>query len=185
MEAPTPRGKATRERGELNAPKIALALLSSECGVCAGPHQPSDRLVADQDRRAWARELGPTWAALLERSGGDLPTTRGLLRRFLDAPRAAPAARGFERLLRSGRLRLRLGRQSRIIAEPMGTPSWVAAWGVATMLSSHPGRLRRCAHPACGCYFLDTSRSGRRKWCAMALCGNRVKAQRHYRRAER
>jgi predicted RNA-binding Zn ribbon-like protein len=42
--------------------------------------------------------------------------------------------------------------------------------------------VRRCAHPACILWFLDTSRSGARRWHDMATCGNRVKARRHYER---
>ncbi|KYG30771.1 CGNR zinc finger domain-containing protein [Alkalihalobacillus trypoxylicola] len=37
--------------------------------------------------------------------------------------------------------------------------------------------LRRCANPDCVLLFLDTS--GRRKWCSMKICGNRMKVSRH------
>jgi predicted RNA-binding Zn ribbon-like protein len=44
-------------------------------------------------------------------------------------------------------------------------------------------RLRMCANPACGLFFCDTSRTRRRRWCSMAICGNRHKvasfARRH------
>ena len=40
-------------------------------------------------------------------------------------------------------------------------------------------RLRICANEACRFVFFDTSRTGRRKWCDMATCGNRAKAARH------
>lgn len=43
-------------------------------------------------------------------------------------------------------------------------------------------RLRRCAAPACVLYFYDISRNGRRRWCRMALCGNRAKARAHLNR---
>ena len=43
----------------------------------------------------------------------------------------------------------------------------------------HPERLRICANDACRWAFADTSRTGRRKWCDMATCGNRAKAARH------
>lgn len=39
--------------------------------------------------------------------------------------------------------------------------------------------LRECG--ACTWLFLDLSRSKSRRWCSMATCGNRAKAQRHYR----
>ena len=42
-----------------------------------------------------------------------------------------------------------------------------------------PDRLRVCANDECRWVFHDTSRSGRRKWCDMASCGNRAKAARH------
>jgi predicted RNA-binding Zn ribbon-like protein len=45
------------------------------------------------------------------------------------------------------------------------------------------GRVRRCANPACVLLFLDVSKSGRRRWCDMAGCGNRAKAAAHYARA--
>ena len=44
-------------------------------------------------------------------------------------------------------------------------------------------RLRICANPACGLLFSDKSRTRRRRWCSMAICGNRHKvasfARRH------
>jgi predicted RNA-binding Zn ribbon-like protein len=41
-------------------------------------------------------------------------------------------------------------------------------------------RLRRCANDACLWLFLDDSKNATRRWCAMASCGNRAKARRHY-----
>ncbi|MFN8619219.1 MAG: CGNR zinc finger domain-containing protein [Chloroflexota bacterium] len=43
----------------------------------------------------------------------------------------------------------------------------------------HPERIRVCANEECRWVFQDTSRSGRRKWCDMARCGNRAKVARH------
>ncbi|RQR29401.1 hypothetical protein DIE22_26115 [Burkholderia sp. Bp9142] len=42
------------------------------------------------------------------------------------------------------------------------------------------GRLRMCAGPNCAWLFIDSSKTGRRKWCDMATCGNVAKARRHY-----
>ena len=36
-------------------------------------------------------------------------------------------------------------------------------------------RIRVCANPDCGLFFYDASRTKRRRWCAMAVCGNRHK----------
>lgn len=35
--------------------------------------------------------------------------------------------------------------------------------------------VRKCAGENCVLYFYDTSRTGRRRWCSMAACGNRSK----------
>lgn len=43
--------------------------------------------------------------------------------------------------------------------------------------------VRSCANPGCSLFFYDHSRTHRRRWCSMALCGNRRKvaafARRH------
>ena len=38
-------------------------------------------------------------------------------------------------------------------------------------------RIRQCEGDGCALLFLDLSRSGRRRWCSMAACGNRAKAR--------
>ncbi|MET9953081.1 CGNR zinc finger domain-containing protein [Streptomyces sp. NPDC006339] len=43
-------------------------------------------------------------------------------------------------------------------------------------------RVRRCAGPGCGWFFLDRSRNGARRWCSSSDCGNRDRARRHYAR---
>lgn len=45
--------------------------------------------------------------------------------------------------------------------------------------SGHDDRVRICANDTCRWIFYDESRSGRRRWCDMATCGNRAKARRH------
>jgi len=42
--------------------------------------------------------------------------------------------------------------------------------------------IRRCANPACRLFFYDDSRTHRRRWCSMALCGNRHKVAAFLRR---
>ena len=39
-------------------------------------------------------------------------------------------------------------------------------------------RLRVCANPACRFVFVDRSRNAVRRWCEMAVCGNRLKGRR-------
>lgn len=39
--------------------------------------------------------------------------------------------------------------------------------------------IRECAAQDCGYVYLDTSRSGNRRWCSMQRCGNRAKVRAH------
>ncbi len=45
-----------------------------------------------------------------------------------------------------------------------------------------PGRLRPCANDECRLFLIDHSRTNTARWCSMAICGNRMKARRHYQR---
>ena len=43
--------------------------------------------------------------------------------------------------------------------------------------------IKKCEGSACVLHFLDTTRGGRRRWCSMAVCGNRAKQAAHRDRA--
>ena len=60
---------------------------------------------------------------------------------------------------------------------------WPIVLAAADLLTS-PGRTQigECAGEGCGWLFLDTSRTGRRRWCTMRGCGNRAKVRRFYAR---
>jgi predicted RNA-binding Zn ribbon-like protein len=45
-----------------------------------------------------------------------------------------------------------------------------------------PGRIRQCDAEGCAILFLDTSRSGDRRWCSMSGCGNKAKVAEFRRR---
>lgn len=70
---------------------------------------------------------------------------------------------------------------------PFGDPSTPIAFEAALAVSAlsllapeRLARIRICGN--CGWLFLDASRNASRIWCDMAVCGNRQKAKRHYRR---
>jgi predicted RNA-binding Zn ribbon-like protein len=50
---------------------------------------------------------------------------------------------------------------------------------VTELTSGSPERIKICDNDRCRWVFYDTSRTGRRRWCDMATCGNRAKAARH------
>ncbi len=51
----------------------------------------------------------------------------------------------------------------------------VARSGAEIIAEGAHARLRLCANPQCGLFFYDMSRTHRRRWCSMAVCGNRSK----------
>ena len=59
----------------------------------------------------------------------------------------------------------------------------IARSGAEILAEGAKARLRVCANPACGLFFCDKSKTQRRRWCSMAICGNRHKvasfARRH------
>ena len=56
----------------------------------------------------------------------------------------------------------------------------VLAWDALARHS--PGRLRACANDECRLFLIDHSKANAGRWCSMAVCGNRMKARRHYQR---
>jgi predicted RNA-binding Zn ribbon-like protein len=54
---------------------------------------------------------------------------------------------------------------------------------VDSLVRGELSRLRGCADRRCPRVFYDTTRSRTRRWCDMATCGNRAKAQRSRKRA--
>jgi predicted RNA-binding Zn ribbon-like protein len=56
----------------------------------------------------------------------------------------------------------------------------VLAWDA--LATQSPGRLRPCANSECRLFLIDHSKANAARWCSMAVCGNRMKARRHYQR---
>ncbi|MFJ4847671.1 CGNR zinc finger domain-containing protein [Streptomyces sp. NPDC088733] len=96
---------------------------------------------------------------------------------------------GLNAVLAHGRVRRLIGPDGRP-AEEVETdlPAWRAPWIAVNdyleLLAADPGRIRACAHDRCVLHFFDTSQNRRRRWCSMAVCGNRAKASRHHARTK-
>jgi predicted RNA-binding Zn ribbon-like protein len=65
-------------------------------------------------------------------------------------------------------------------ATPMAFEAALAVSALSLLRDDTVARLRIC--PNCSWLFLDRSRNSSRLWCDMAVCGNRQKANRYYRR---
>ncbi|MFF2657561.1 CGNR zinc finger domain-containing protein [Kitasatospora sp. NPDC058032] len=110
--------------------------------------------------------------------------------RELDAGRLPGAGQlaGLDAVLRHGRVRREASAAGPVDRVEVDEPHRLAAWLVVDdflgLLAQGPGRIRKCADEACLLHFFDTSQNGRRRWCRMAVCGNRAKAARHYEKAK-
>ena len=82
--------------------------------------------------------------------------------------------------LRHSGLVLRSGRAHWVVSSlDQRTPARRIALDTVDQLTDPPGPIGRCADPACGWAFVDTSRGHRRRWCSSADCGNRERVRRH------
>jgi predicted RNA-binding Zn ribbon-like protein len=158
-------------------------------------------LLADFDAVVrWANLAGiagrSQWSDVTEREAA---RTVGFVRRLRAALRSAldPTAAGSDAIhalndvLREAPGVLQAGRSSG------NTDVSLAATGAAAQLRldiaaatldifrHDTRRIRRCARPTCVLLFLDVSKSGRRRWCDMAICGNRAKVAAHRARSRR
>ncbi|MET8574996.1 CGNR zinc finger domain-containing protein [Streptomyces sp. NPDC005012] len=97
------------------------------------------------------------------------------------------AVEALNAVLAHGRLRPSLTPSGPDTSVEVDEASWLPAWAAAAdwldLLAARPDRIRACANPACVLHFFDVSKNGTRRWCSMAGCGNRAKAQRHYARS--
>jgi predicted RNA-binding Zn ribbon-like protein len=111
-------------------------------------------------------------------------------------PRSAPLAELNELLARAlGRLQVappEAGRRRppslrltwRDIDESLDAPVWPAVWSAASLIvSEEASQLRICGGEDCGWMYVDRSRNGLRRWCAMATCGTIEKTRRRLERA--
>lgn len=172
---------------------------------------PRERLTGYQDLLSWATQVGActrTEVRLLADAAARHPKAASLaLARAIEARetvfdlfsavanrRPVPAA-ALDRLTRlvaraaAGRHLERREKEfvwtwRRVEARDLDAPLWPVVWSAGELLaSSDLNRVRQCAGAGCAWLFLDTSRSGTRRWCDMTVCGNRAKARRFYDKA--
>ena len=67
------------------------------------------------------------------------------------------------------------------VSSVLGVLQPIALSTARIVTEANPTRIRQCASSNCMYWFLDTSKSGRRRWCSMSRCGNRAKVAKHYR----
>jgi len=146
-----------------------------------------DLLATVESTRAWL-----TAAGLDQAASGNPGPTRAALRQARTAIRDALAGRGTAPLngvLGHGCVRLSVSAgpvplRTLDADDPAWQPAVMAAANLLDLLEQAPDRIKHCENPACVLWFFDTTRNGTRRWCSMAVCGNRMKARRHYDRVK-
>ncbi|MGW0664189.1 CGNR zinc finger domain-containing protein [Streptodolium elevatio] len=170
----------------LTGEPLALDLANTRWPLHGALHDHLDDPVL---LRAWLAEhalggyLDTTPEMVLDAVRDALLVTREAIRASLEEG----AYHGLDAVLARGTVRLGLGTQGPTEQVDVDDPAWRPAWHVARaylelIRTADPERIRRCANPQCTLWFADTSKNGRRRWCSMAGCGNRAKAQAHYAR---
>jgi len=147
-----------RERSRLARQATAAAAEAGRAGDRA--RELREAIYAVFAARARRRTIAP----------GDVAAINRELREALPHLRLAPASGAFAWRWSAER-------------ESLLSPLWPIVRSAAELLTSPDlARVRECDGATCTWLFLDRSRSHSRRWCSMVSCGNRAKAQRHYRR---
>lgn len=145
---------------------------------------PTEVLVSPRSLDAWFRESGlvdvePKASAadldaaiMLREAIYALVIARMNRRRYDDdalalVNRAAAAPPVIPQLTQDG------GRAEATAPQAMSS---VARDAIGILSGPHASHLKECGRPECTQVYLDHSRAGRREWCAMQTCGNRMKA---------
>lgn len=178
----TPKLEDTRDGFRFRGGRAPLDLPATLAGRVSGNHR--DALAAPADLDRWLVAAGLTDRAT-GASAEDLSAARDLRemlyalalaraegrtlpegpREALNAFAAQPAAAPW--LDASGETRLNGGARALLAS--------VAREAVLLLGGPDGDRIRQCQGPTCAILFLDTSRKGDRRWCAMSACGNRAK----------
>lgn len=82
---------------------------------------------------------------------------------------------------------VRLGTDGRTPQQltPIGVDSLlglIARDAIEVFSGPYGDRIKQCASPRCPIFFVDRSRSGNRKWCAMSPCGDQASAKAYRKR---
>jgi len=151
-----------------------LAWLSRQSIAAKGVVNHQELLAQAHALRTLARRL------IVRRQEGKSDTDADIagLNRYLHASVSAPHLERDD----EGQLKLTRTASGATVAALLGP----LAEAVAQLLVEGDFALvRQCEHPDCILWFYDRTKSHKRRWCSMAVCGNRYKAAQFRQRASR
>lgn len=129
-----------------------------------------DHLAAEaRELREWLRPLVLRWVA-----GGD----RAVHAADLGHLNALMAKSPMTRVLVRGWEGIEL-RTHQCFAEPYAVIAELAAVCADLFAHHQHDKVRKCENPNCTMLFTDYKRGPQRRWCSMAICGNRMKVAAH------
>ena len=163
------------------------------CNTVSGWDEPDGReyLTGYRELVVWARErglidaapaaelAGADGAAVLERATRLRAALYAVFTGDGDDVAWATVAAEVEAAAAAARLVRREGSAAWVLPVGPELPLQAAAAAAAELLVQ-PEPISRCPGHHCGWLFLNGR--GRRRWCSMAVCGNRAKVARHARR---
>jgi predicted RNA-binding Zn ribbon-like protein len=189
MSGPRPPRTADGDAFRFRAGRLSLDLCST---LLWRYRAPSEQLRVPDDLARWLREAGvqPVPRAVREQ---DLNQARELREAIYGLVHDRLAGRALARphVATINALAARPDPVPRLTAageiaygadEPAAALSQIARDAIELLAGSTAARVRECAAPDCAFLFVDTSRAGRRRWCAMERCGNREHVRKHRRR---
>ena len=153
----------------------ALDRAQANAALTSWGHRPEAKQLLDQ-----ARKLRSVLREMAERLTAGKPVGQGALG---EINRVLAQESGYNQLVRSSGGYEFHFQPVRREAIHLLTP--IAMSAAELLRNSEPLRIRRCGNPVCRLYYYDTSKNRTRRWCSMAICGNRMKAATFYQRARK
>lgn len=121
--------------------------------------------------REWLRPVVAAWTST---SDGKLPASAG--KRLNDILRSDHRYEQLHQTSAGRAYQLHEHRRWHDASQLLAPP----AEAVARLLTTADRQLvRHCEGPGCTLWFYDRTKSHSRRWCSMAVCGNRAKARNH------
>lgn len=135
-----------------------------------------DRLAAEaRELREWFRAVVLRWYV-----GG----ARAVRKADIDRLNALMSTSPLTQVAARGPAGIEL-RAQRALNEPRALLAELAAACADLLAHQRHDQVRKCENPACTLVFADNKRGPRRRWCSMAMCGNRMKVAAHRARQQR